>query len=169
MAKLALEHDSYSHPRSDVRLRVAPGRGGASLTTYEIDLAIREHGSREDSEIADAMRAVEQALAELDRWVVALGAQHVCDAWLETCGDWIGGVGATIVSAFSSYPRERERRLALELAAEESSMRILMGIEREGLEIVAVLRNLDGNAARAAFELTARIDLADRVLRSRAA
>lgn len=46
-------------------------------------------------------------------------------------------------------------------------MRLLMGIERAGAETVAVLRNLDGNAARAANELVARIDLADRILHAR--
>ncbi len=168
MHKLASYQDE--HPHSEVRLRPKTGRDGdLSLTLYEIDLAIHEHGAPGDEEIAWAMRAVEEARALLDQWVVALGAQHVCAEWLETCADWIGGVGATIVSAFCWYPGGKERKLALELAAEESTMRISMGIEREGMETVSVLRNLDGNAARAAFELTARIDLADRVLRARAA
>jgi hypothetical protein len=46
-------------------------------------------------------------------------------------------------------------------------MRLLMGIERESVETVAMLRNLDGNAARAASELAERLLLADRVLHAR--
>jgi len=168
MAKLASQRDP--RPRSEARIRVATGRrGDITLTVHEVGLAVREHGSAGDEEIVAALRDVEQASRDLEQWVVMLGAQHICDGWQQTCADWIGGVGATLVSAFCCYPDGPERHVALELAAEESSMRILMGIEREGKETVAVLRNLDGNAARAAFELAARIDLADRVLRMRAA
>ena len=150
-----------------MRLRVAHGRGHeVALTIHEVDLAVRERGSAGDAGLVMALRMIEGAAADVERWAETLGAQHVCDPWLDSCAQWIAGVGSTLVSAFS-YDDGPERRVALALAAEESSMRLLMGVEREGSETVAMLRNLDGNAARAANELALRIDLADRVLHAR--
>ncbi len=155
-------------PQSETRMRIA-GRGGdVSFAVQEVDLAVREHGGSDDAGIVMVLKLIERAAAEVDRWSVMLGAQHVCDPWLDSCAQWVNGVGSTLVSAFS-YDEGPERQTALALAAEESSMRLLMGVEREGNETVAVLRNLDGNAARAASELVARIDLADRILRARLA
>ena len=148
-------------------MRVAVGRrGDIALAVHEVDLAIQEHGSGSDAGIVMVMRLIERASSELEHWVETLGAQHVCDRWLDSCTQWVTGVCATVVSAFS-YEDGPERRVSLELAAEESSMRLLMGVEREGTETVAMLRNLDGNAARAAAELVARIELADRILHAR--
>ncbi len=154
-------------PQSEMRLRVADGRNHeVELTLHEVDLAIRENGSTADAGLVMALRLVENAASDVERWAETLGAQHVCDPWLDSCAQWIAGVGATLVSAFM-YEEGPERRVALALAAEESSMRLLMGIEREGVETVAMLRNLDGNAARAASELAERLGLADRVLHAR--
>jgi hypothetical protein len=151
-----------------MRLRVVGRAGDVALAVYEVDFAVRERGGANDAGIVMALKLIEQACADVDRWATTLGAQHVCDPWLDACAQWVSGVGATLVSAFS-YDEGPERRIALELAAEESSMRLLMGVERAGSETVAVLRNLDGNAARSASELVARIDLADRILRARLA
>ena len=150
-------------------MRVAVGRSGdVALTVHEVDLAVQERGSRDDAGIVMVLRLIERASAELEGWAKLLGAQHVCDGWLDSCTQWVTGVGSTLVSAFS-YEEGPERKIALALAAEESSMRLLMGVEREGTETIAVLRNLDRNAARAASELAARIDLADRILHARLA
>ena len=151
-----------------MRIRVAEGRGHeVALTIHEVDLAVRENGSEGDSGLVMALRMIEGAAAIVERWATTLGAQHVCDPWLDSCAQWVAGVGSTLVSAFT-YGDGPERRIALALAAEESSMRLLMGVEREGSETVAMLRNLDGNAARAASELVERIDVADRMLHARA-
>jgi hypothetical protein len=150
-------------------MRVVVGRAGdVAFAVHEVDIAVKERGSTDDAGIVMVFKLIERGCAELDRWAETLGAQHICDPWLDSCAQWVTGVGSTLVSAFS-YGEGPERRVALELAAEESSMRLLMGVERGGNETVAVLRNLDGNAARAASELVARIDLADRILRARLA
>jgi hypothetical protein len=156
-----------SHPKSETRLRVAVGRAGdVSLAVYEVDLAVRERGASGDDGVVMVMRLIERASAELEHWSTTLGAQHVCDAWLDACAQWVLGVGSTLVSAFS-YDEGPERHVALQLAAEESAMRLLMGLDRQGQETIAMLKNLDGNAARAATELAARIELADRILHAR--
>ncbi|HEY1958775.1 MAG TPA: hypothetical protein VGH28_24340 [Polyangiaceae bacterium] len=148
-------------------MRVATGRASeVSLSVHEVDVAVHEGGTADDAGIVMVMRLIERASADLDRWSVTLGAQHVCDGWLDSCAQWVAGVGGTLVSAFS-YGDGPERKIALALAAEESSMRLLMGMEREGKETISVLKNLDGNAARAAGELAARIELADRILQAR--
>ena len=147
-------------------MRVTGRAGEGALAVHEVDLAVRESGTSADAGIVMAMRLIERACADLESWSTTLGAQHVCDRWLDACSQWVTGVCSTLVSAFS-YSEGPERRTGLALAAEESSMRLLMGFEREGSETVAVLRNLDGNAAKAASELVARIDLADRILRAR--
>jgi hypothetical protein len=158
-----------NEPQSEMRLRVTVGRAAdVALAVHEVDFAVHERGGADDAGIVMVLKLIERACTELERWSTVLGAQHVCDPWLDACAQWVSGVGATLVSAFS-YDEGPERRVALELAAEESSMRLLMGIERAGAETVAVLRNLDGNAARAANELVARIDLADRILHARLA
>ena len=138
-----------------------------ALAVHEVDLAVRERGTTYDAGIVMVLRLVERASSELERWATTLGAQHVCDGWLDSCAQWVTGIGSTLVSAFS-YEDGPERRIALALAAEESQMRLLMGVAREGAETIAVLKNLDRNAARAATELASRIDLADRVLQARA-
>ncbi len=167
MPNFAYDHAS-ERPQSEMRLRVADGRNHeVELTIHEVELAIREHGTADDVGLLMALRLVDGAATELERWGETLGAQHVVDPWLDSCAQWIAGVGATIVSAFM-YEDGPERRVALALAAEESSMRLLMGVDREGKETVAMLRNLDGSAARAASELAERLDLADRVLHTRA-
>jgi hypothetical protein len=158
-----------AHPRSQTRLRVATGRAGdLALTVHEVDFAVRERGSPDDAGIVMVLRLIERASAEVERWAKLLGAQHVCDGWLDSCAQWVAGIGSTLVSAFS-YDDGAARRVSLQLAAEESSMRLLMGVRREGVETIAMLKNLDAKAARAATELAARIDLADRILHARCA
>lgn len=134
------------------------------FSVEEVELAMQQAGQKDEG-VVTVLKLVERGAREVERWSIALGAQHVCDAWLDSCGQWVAGVSATLVSALS-YGDGPERRVALELAAEESSMRLLMGLEREGRETVAVLRNLDSKAARAASELAARIEMVDRMLRS---
>lgn len=168
MRDFAYDHAS-GHPISEMRLRVSGGRNhDVSLTIHEVDLAVRERGGADDATLVMALRMIESGSREVERWAETLGAQHVVDPWLDSCAQWVAGVGSTLVSAFS-YDDGRERRIALALASEESSMRLLMGVEREGAETVAMLKNLDGNAARAAQDLVSRIELADRILRARAA
>jgi hypothetical protein len=151
-----------------MRLRVSEGRNhDVSLTIHEVDLAVRERGGPDDARIVMALRMIESGCSEVEHWAESLGAQHVVDPWLDSCAQWIAGIGSTLVSAFT-YEDGRERRIALALASEESSMRLLMGVEREGAETVAMLKNLDGNAARVANDLVGRIELADRILRARA-
>ncbi len=148
-------------------MRVAVGRpGDVALAVYEVDLAVRERGTTSDDGIVMVLRLIERASAELEHWSTTLGAQHVCDTWLDACAQWVMGVGATLVSAFS-YEDGPERRVGLQLAAEESAMRLLMGLDRQGSETIAMLKNLDGNAARAASELASRLELADRILHAR--
>jgi hypothetical protein len=145
-------------------MRSVPGRqGDVVFSVHEVELALERVGGGTRGGLVEALKLIEQAAAEVERWSIVLGAQHICDTWLDSCGQWVTGVCATLVSAFS-YVEGPERRVALELAAEESSMRLIMGLEREGKETVAMLRNLDGQAARAASELAARIDLADQLL-----
>jgi len=156
-----------AHPKSETRLRVAVGRvGDVSLAVYEVDLAVRERGASTDDGVVMALRLIERAFAEVDHWSATLGAQHVCDAWLDACAQWVMGVGSTLVSAFG-YDEGPERRIALQLAAEESAMRLLMGLDRQGSETISMLKNLDGNASRSASELAMRIELADRILHAR--
>jgi len=166
MRDFAYDHES-GHPISEMRLRVSGGRNqDVSLTIHEVDIAVRERGGPDDASLVMVLRLIETGCSDVERWAETLGAQHVVDPWLDSCAQWIAGVGSTLVSAFG-YDESRERRIALALASEESSMRLLMGVEREGAETVAMLKNLDGNAARAASELVMRIDLADRVLHAR--
>ena len=168
MRDFAYDHVS-GHPISEMRLRVSGGRNhDVSLTIHEVDLAVRERGGADDATLVMALRMIESGSREVERWAETLGAQHVVDPWLDSCAQWVAGIGATLVSAFG-YDEGRERRIAIALAAEESSMRLLMGVDREGAETVAMLKNLDGNAARVARDLVDRIELADRILRSRAA
>jgi hypothetical protein len=168
MRDFAYDHAS-GHPISEMRLRVSGGRNhDVSLTIHEVDLAVRERGGPDDASIVMVLRLIETGCNDVERHAEMLGAQHVVDPWLDSCAQWIAGIGATLVSAFT-YDDGRERRIALSLASEESSMRLLMGVEREGAETVAMLKNLDGNAARVARDLVSRIELADRILRARAA
>lgn len=153
-------------PRSETRMRIGGRAGDIAFAVQEVDIAVQARGTASDTGIVMAFKLIERAVSELERWTITLGAHHICDPWLDACAQWVTGVSATLVSAFS-YDDGAERRIGFELAAEESSMRLLMGVERGGMETVAVLRNLDGNAARAASELVARIDLADRILRAR--
>ena len=164
--KLSSEEAS-AHPRSQTRMKIASERvGDVSLALDEIQYAVRTRDTPDDAGILMALRLVEGACADLERWAITLGAQHVCDAWLDSCAKWASGIGETLVSAFS-YDDGPERRIALALAAEESSMRLLMGVEREGKETTAMLKNLDRNAAESARELASRIELADRILQAR--
>ena len=146
------------HPHSETRLRTT-----RRLSIDDVQNAVKRCGGN-DGGIVSMLRLVEQGIAGVERCAMALGAGYVCDTWLESCEQWLAGLCANLVSAFS-YPDGPKRRVTLELAAEESSMRLLMGLEREGKETVAVLRNLDGNAARTASDLAARIELADHQLR----
>ncbi len=166
MGDFALKDAPRSGPRSETRIRVSGRHGDIAFAVQEVDWAVRERGSQDDAGIVMALNLIERGVAEVESRVITLGAQHVADPWLDKCAQWVAGVSATLVSAFS-YDDDRERYIGFELAAEESSMRLLMGIEREGSETVSMLRNLDCNAARAASELVARIDLADRILRAR--
>ena len=146
--------------RSETRLRTPYGCTAEMAEAADaVELAARD---RADHGIVLWLRLVQRAASEVERRTRLLGADHVTKAWLEASLDWMLVVSGALVSAFSYDGAER--RVALELAAEESSMRLLMGLEREGSEAVSVLRNLDGGAARAAAELVARVDLADRML-----
>ena len=153
---LLKRRSSPQHPPSETRLRTV-----AQSPISDLDGAMKRCGG--DLGIIMLLRQIEQGVGAVERCASGLGATYVCDAWLDSCEQWLAGLCGNLVSAFS-YPEGPERRISLELAAEESSMRLLMGLEREGKETVAVLRNLDGSAARAASELVARIDLADRML-----
>ncbi len=133
-----------------------------ALALQGVEETVREHGTRADTGIVTTLALVERAAADVEKWTRDLGCPHVTRTWLEACAEWMTGVASALACAFAY--EGAQRRVALELAAEESSMRLLMGVEREGAETVAILRNLDGGAARAATELAARIDLADRML-----
>ena len=146
------------HPHSETRLRTAPQQPSIA----DVDAALKRSGA-DDGGLLMVLREIEHGVAGVERCASALGAGYVCDTWLDSCDQWLAGVCSNLVSAFS-YREGSQRSVTLELAAEESSMRLVMGLEREGKETVAVLRNLDGNAARAASDLAACIDLADRIL-----
>lgn len=147
-------------PRSETRLRTPYGCTAEMAEAADaVDLGTRRGADRG---IVQWLRMVQRAAAEVEHRTRLLGAEDVTKAWLEASREWFVAVSGTLVSAFSYEGAERS--VALELAAEESSMRLLTGLEREGNEATSVLRNLDGGAARAAAELVARIDLADRML-----
>jgi hypothetical protein len=147
-------------PRSEMRLRTPYGcTTEMAEAANAVELAARDGADRS---VVLWLRMVQRAAAELEQRTRLLGADHVTKAWLEASLDWFMTVSGALVSAFSY--EGAERHVALELAAEESSMRLLMGLEREGTEAASVLRNLDGGTARAAGELAACIDLADRML-----
>ncbi|CAN5535811.1 hypothetical protein BH09MYX1_BH09MYX1_41150 [soil metagenome] len=145
--------------RSQTRLRV-PIRYASEMGTDIAELAVAV--AAEDRDVVTYLRAVRAAAADVAERAEDLGATHITRAWLQACVEWLGGVTSNLVAAFSYECDERE--VAIELAAEESSMKLLMGLEREGIETVSFLRNLDSNAARAAADLVATIDVADRVL-----
>jgi hypothetical protein len=174
MNKLALDWDEIDEervrthvpPRSETRLRTVLGcEADMALAVSAIEVAIQRRGTSADNGILTSLRMVERATIDLERWTRTLGASHVTEPWLEKCTDWLTAVSETLQAALSYEGAERD--MALELAAEESSTRLLMGLEREGTEAVAMLRNLDSGAARAAAELVARVDLADRMLHAR--
>lgn len=147
-------------PRSEMRLR-AP-------SSYAIEMAhavalLDRALPPEERDVIAYLQAVQLATADVEERAEDLGAVHVTRAWLQACVEWLDGVTQTLSSAYA-YAGD-ERRTALDLAAEESSMRLVMRLEREAAETVSVLRNLDANASRAAAELAATIDLADRMLR----
>jgi hypothetical protein len=174
MTKLALDWDVGAEvgepptatPRSETRLRTVLGcEADMALAVSSVETIIRRRGTSADNGNLTSLRMVERATTDLERWTRTLGAGHVTQPWLEKCTDWLTAVSETLQGAFSY--EGKERHVSLQLAAEESSTRLLMGLEREGTEAVAILRNLDSGAARAAAELAARIDLADRMLHAR--
>jgi len=147
-------------PRSETRLRTPYGCTTEMAEAADaVELATRDGADRG---IVLWLRMVQRAASDVEQRTRLLGADHVTKAWLEASLDWLSTVSGALVSAFSY--EGAERHVALELAAEESSMRLMMGLEREGAEAASILRNLDSGAARAAAELAARIDLADRML-----
>lgn len=147
-------------PHSEMRLRTPHGcTAEMAEAANAVERAARDGADRS---VVLWLRMVQRAATEVEQHTRQLGADHVTKAWLEASLEWFTTVSGALVSAFSYDGAERH--VALELTAEESSMRLLMGLEREGTEAAAVLRNLDGNAARAAAELAACIDLADRML-----
>lgn len=160
------ESNGSNGHQSGTRIRTVFGCGTEmALMLDALESAIKVQRSTEQvRNIVPWLRLVEVATSDVERWSRVLGATHVTDSWLEACTDWMTIISETLVSALSYSGSER--RVALELAAEESSMRLVTQLEREGGDAVAVLRNLDGNAARAANELVARMDLADRMLRA---
>lgn len=167
MARFAYDDDQATHtvpivlkPRSETRIRVPFGYG-REMGSAAADLAATSE-TDELQQLMTYLRAVQRAAADVEARVEDLGASYVTRAWLTACVEWFAAVTSTLTAAFSYEGSERQ--VALELAAEESSMRLLMRLEREGSETVNVLRNLDGNAARAASELASMIDLTDRAL-----
>ena len=152
-----------SRPRSETRIRTHYGCSSEMAHTVEsLDAWLRSRADRGDAGIVTWLRMVQIAAADVERWSRALGAHHVTESWLEALVDWMSGVSDTLTSAYAY--EGAQRRMALELVAEESSMRLMMRLEREGAEAVAMLRVLDRNASHAASELVARVDLADRML-----
>lgn len=146
--------------QSQTRLRTP--YGCTTEMAEAVDAVERASRDGTDRGVVLWLRLVQRAAADVEERTRLLGADHVTWVWLEASLDWMLVVSHTLVSALSYDGAER--RVALELAAEESSMRLSMGLEREGREAASVLRNLDGGAASAATELGARIDLADRML-----
>jgi hypothetical protein len=116
----------------------------------------------DERDVVPFLEAVVSATATVEERIEDIGAMPVTRAWLLACGEWLDAIATSLANAYE-HPAP-ERRVALELVAEESSMRLLMRLERESLETVSMLRNLDGTAARAAQDLAAAIELADRML-----
>lgn len=167
MARFAYDDDQATHtvpvplqPRSETRIRVPFGYG-REMGSAAAGLEAATKGD-DVEQLLTYLRGVQLAAAQVEERVEHLGATYVTRAWLTACVEWFANVTGSLTAAFS-YEGE-ERRVALELAAEESSMRLLMRLEREGSDTVNVLRNLDGQTARAASELVAMIDLTDRAL-----
>lgn len=147
-------------PRSQFRIRVAPRH--ASALARLLDAFAGSITQPSDRDVVLPLHALVLAAAELEEKVTDLGATHVTRAWMRALVDWMNAMTADLSSAFRY--RGQERAAALALVAEESSMRLDTELSREAAETASVLRNLDRNAADAANELAAAIELADRCL-----
>jgi hypothetical protein len=158
--------DAARDHQSGFRIRAAFSCGTEmALSLDALEAAVRVAANADAvRSVVPWLRMVESATSDVERWARVLGAAHVTSSWVETCSDWMAAVveSLTVALSYSSV----ERNLALELAAEESAMRLETSLEREGADAVAMLRNLDKGAADCAKELVARLDLANRMLRA---
>jgi hypothetical protein len=125
--------------------------------------------TREDVRLATALRWVLQALAEAE--AARVGAPAAVDELLDATTGWGMAVARTISSALA-YRTPQQRRTAMELAAEESAMRLIMSVEPARAEASAALTRTaqDAETMRlrsAVNDLGARVDVADRMLHAR--
>jgi hypothetical protein len=157
---------SSSGVQSATRLRTVYGCGTEmALAVDAFETAIRMVPASDIGPLrgmVPLLRMVEMATCDVERWTRVLGATHVTHSWLEACTDWMTAITDTLVSSLAYVGIERT--MAVELAAEESQMRLSTRLEREGADAVAMLKNLDRGASLAAQELVARMDLVDRTL-----
>jgi hypothetical protein len=116
--------------------------------------------TREDVRLATALRWVLQALAEAESACVE--APEV-DALLGATSDWGLAVARAISSALA-YRTPQQRRTAMELAAEESAMRLIMSVEPARIDAA---RTQDMRLRSAIVDLSTRVDVADRMLHAR--
>ncbi len=145
--------------RSETRLRVPPAYGmEMAAAVGRVERVV----TPEHRDIVTFLEAVTQATTVVEERIEDIGALHVTRTWLVACGEWLDAVTHSLTTAYG-YAGD-ERRVALELVAEESSMRLLMRLERESAETATILKTLDATAARAAEDLAATMELADRML-----
>lgn len=129
---------------------------GRAIDEVEM-LLVRMH---EDVRLATALRWVLQAFAEAE---AACVEQPNVDALLEATSDWGLAVARAIASALA-YRTPHQRRTAMELAAEESAMRLIMTVEPARAE---ASRTSDLRLRNALTDLATRVDVADRMLHAR--
>lgn len=133
----------------------------------EVDvLLVRTH---EDIRLGQSLRWVLQALAEAE--AAHVGDPAAVGLLLEATSGWGMAVARAIASALA-YRTPQQRRTAMELAAEESAMRLIMSVEPARVEAtLALARSGNDEEAhrlrRAVIDLGARVDVADRMLQAR--
>ena len=166
-----MDRDAQNVGDSHSGMRMRPGVVVGRLTDLvdAIDdveaLVIR---TREDARLATTLRRVERCVIEAECAHTTVGGRRI-DALLDANVAWAVAVARAISSALA-YRTPQQRRTAMELASEESSMRLLMSVEPARLEARAdlVSDDMDTETLRRALgELDTRIDVTDRMLHAR--
>lgn len=156
-------------------LRVRPGQAvglmkdlDASIDTVQARI-VSTHG---DPRLVALLRWVQQSLGDAESASVMGGRPPAAMELLDSVATWGVAVSGAIASALA-YRTPSQRRTAMALAAEESSMRITMRVEPAVAMADAAARDVPGDDGaslrRALADLAARVEIADRVLHARTA
>lgn len=158
------EHDVGDPHPSGMRLKPGVAIGRTADVLFAIDrvevLVLR---TREDTRLARTLRSVQQALLDAEARLPEENREKV-DAVLDSTAGWAVAVARAIASALA-YRAPQQRRTAMELASEESAMRLLMSVEPARID--AKTSAMDPDLREALSQLEARVEVVDRMLHAR--